>query len=469
MTIAQAQLRVGMRGNYVNKRRRALAFESMEIGLVLLVAMVLPIAGLWMSSKASQRLEDIVEARDVANGIDQSVTDATVVLRAYENSGTTPATRDAGGLALAKGGNAGLVRTLANARTIWVPTEVRGLLMNMVSVGEGYAVIIARQIESLSMSEGDPALARQGTVARAASLQASVDFSTAARQVSDEAISASTSARQVSLGLAIAAVVFVALCVGSFAALQAVGNRKRLAVAEQTAEARTQMVSLASHELRNPLAIVSLSAQMLEIEAEATGNVDFIQMAHDTRTAAARADGLVAELLDLSRIDAGRLHLRLEPVNLSALLDPAIDATRLHRGPRKFECRGLDSDLQVLADPARVSIILRNLVDNAVKYSPEGSTVLVEVRSNTGAVTVDVIDQGPGVAEDEHERIFERFQRSERTLHIDGVGIGLYLSRELARRMKGDLKVIPTSAGAQFRLSLVSHTGVSTVRETALV
>ncbi len=455
----------------------------MAIGLVLLVALVLPITGLWMSNKASQRLEHIVEARDVANGIDQSVTDATVVLRAYENSGTTPATRDAGGLALAKGGNAGLVRTLANARTIWVPAEVRGLFMNMVSVGEGYAAIHARRIESLSMSEGDPALARQATVARAASLQASLDFSTAARQVSDEAISAATSARHVSLGLAIAAAVFVALCVGSFAALQAVGNRKRLAVAawqavgnrkrlavaEQTAEARTQMVSLASHELRNPLAIVSLSAQMLEIEAEATGNADFIQMAHDTRTAAARADSLVAELLDLSRIDAGRLHLRLEPVNLSALLDPAIDATRLHRGPRKFECRGLDSDLQVLADPARVSIILRNLVDNAVKYSPEGSTVLVEVRNNTGAVTVDVIDQGPGVAEDEHERIFERFQRSERTLHIDGVGIGLYLSRELARRMKGDLKVIPTSTGAQFRLSLVSHTGVSTVRETVIV
>jgi signal transduction histidine kinase len=250
---------------------------------------------------------------------------------------------------------------------------------------------------------------------------------------------------------ALAAVVFALL-------LAARRSLRRALYAEDTARHRGDLVDLASHELRNPLAILSLSAEMLEAEASALGEPALQETAAAARAAAARAAALVSELLDLSRMDAQRLRLDLAAVRLGPAIEEAIALTASHWGERPVNRSGppLDDGV-VVADPERLGIVLRNLVDNAFKYSPDGTPVHIDVDTEDGeSVTITVSDEGQGVAQSARALVFDRFSRGEATAHVGGLGIGLHLSRELARRMGGDLSLAPSSPGqgARFRLVL---------------
>ena len=228
----------------------------------------------------------------------------------------------------------------------------------------------------------------------------------------------------------------------------------RTEAAERAAEHRGEIVNLASHELRNPLAVLSLSAELMEAEAEATGMADLAETARAARTAAARAEALVAELLDLNRIDSGRLELAVRPVEVEPMLREVSEMAIAHWGDRRVSLSGLPgTGAAVLADPDRLRIILRNLVDNAARHSAEGGPIAVSVQADGGLVSVTVEDDGPGIAPTEEGTIFERFRR-RRGPQAGGIGIGLYLSRELARRMAGDVELVGSERGARFRLTL---------------
>jgi signal transduction histidine kinase len=124
-----------------------------------------------------------------------------------------------------------------------------------------------------------------------------------------------------------------------------------------------------------------------------------------------------------------------------------------HHGPRDVHISG-DQLTPVSADPDRLKVILRNLVDNAFKYSPADSGVFISISQFEDRVRIDVQDEGAGVPEEFRERIFERFERLGTPAHASGVGIGLFLSRELARRMDGDIRCEPSERGARFELEL---------------
>jgi two-component system sensor histidine kinase KdpD len=255
------------------------------------------------------------------------------------------------------------------------------------------------------------------------------------------------------LSSAPAMAIVVALAVVGFRQVSRL--RGRLEVAEQTSEDREQMVNLASHELRNPLAIISLSAELLKHQADETGDESLADSAQEVRVAALRADALVAELLDLSRLDANRLRLKLEPMALTPILKGAIDVTAQYRGEREVEISmGDESRDLVVADGARLQIVLRNLIDNAFKYSEAGTPVSVDIESRGDHTEIDVYDHGPGVPKGESDAVFSRFSRLEQTSHVGGVGIGMFLSRELARRMGGDLRAFDGEARGHFRLTL---------------
>ena len=233
---------------------------------------------------------------------------------------------------------------------------------------------------------------------------------------------------------------------------------------QQQEEARRAFVSTASHELRTPLA--SLDG-MLELLYDDLGSGepdldDARSLLERARTQSRRLARLAADLLDLSRLDA-QVQLRSEPVELGELSRAVLAEFELGTEERGIVSTLDDSAGQVWArgDPGGVARIVRILLDNAVRVSPQGGEIAVELR-NGGRASVTVRDEGPGVEAEERELIFERFQRGRATGGSAGFGLGLAIGRELAERMGGELVLERTEVpGATFTLRLP----VSTAQE----
>jgi signal transduction histidine kinase len=209
-------------------------------------------------------------------------------------------------------------------------------------------------------------------------------------------------------------------------------------------EARRAFVATASHELRTPL--TSLSGMLELIDEDLTeGRLDLTD-AHQQIVAARRElrrlNNLAAELLDLSRLDAG-VELRSEPVELGEL-------TRAIGSEFEQRARERSVDLDVVppigpcwakGDPGAVARILRILVDNALRFSPEREAIRIAAHYSGEHAVIEVTDRGPGVPDNERELIFQRFQRGSRTGGEGGFGLGLAIGRELATRLGGTLEL----------------------------
>jgi signal transduction histidine kinase len=225
----------------------------------------------------------------------------------------------------------------------------------------------------------------------------------------------------------------------------------------QQEEARRAFVATASHELRTPLATLDGMLELLH-EDFRSGTVDLEDaesLVERARVQSRRLGRLAADLLDLSRIDA-QIDLRSEPVELGELSRAVLAEFDLGTSERQIETALDDSGGSVwaLGDPGSVARILRILLDNALRHSPDGGSVLVELR-NGSAASLSVSDSGPGVPPEERELIFQRFKRGRMTSGQAGFGLGLAIGRELASRMGGDLVLEPGNGhGARFSLTL---------------
>ena len=222
-------------------------------------------------------------------------------------------------------------------------------------------------------------------------------------------------------------------------------------------EARRAFVSTASHELRTPLASLDGMLELLHDDLQ-SGDPDLAD-AHSllerARTQSRRLARLAADLLDLSRLDA-QVQLRSEPVELGELSRAVLAEFELGTEERGIVSTLDDSAGQVWArgDPGSIARIVRILLDNAVRVSPQGGEVTVELRNGEN-VSLTVHDEGPGVPSEERELIFERFQRGRLASGTAGFGLGLAIGRELADRMGGELVLERTDLpGATFTLRL---------------
>jgi signal transduction histidine kinase len=226
---------------------------------------------------------------------------------------------------------------------------------------------------------------------------------------------------------------------------------------QQQEEARRAFVSTASHELRTPLASLDGMLELLhdDLESGALDLADARSLLDRARTQSRRLARLAADLLDLSRLDA-QVQLRSEPVELGELSRAVIAEFDLGTEERGIVSNLDDSAGQVWAcgDPGGIARIVRILLDNAVRVSPQGGEITVELR-NGGQALVSVRDEGPGVEAEERELIFERFHRGRATGGTAGFGLGLAIGRELAERMGGELVLERTELpGATFTLRL---------------
>jgi signal transduction histidine kinase len=219
--------------------------------------------------------------------------------------------------------------------------------------------------------------------------------------------------------------------------------------------ARRTFVSTASHELRTPLASLQLMLGMLR-EDLAADRPDLAAASDDVGRAEAqieRLSRLASDLLDLSRIDAG-VPLRGETVEVGEICH----AIAREFGALLTERPGpivvvAPEPARAHADPVAVARIVRILVDNALKFSPDSEPVEVAVAQGAGGVSVTVSDAGPGVPTGEREAIFDRFTRGSEAA-ASGFGLGLAIARELARGMDGELRFEEVQRGARFILSL---------------
>jgi signal transduction histidine kinase len=226
---------------------------------------------------------------------------------------------------------------------------------------------------------------------------------------------------------------------------------------QQQEEARRAFVSTASHELRTPLASLDGMLELLhdDLESGALDLADARSLLERARTQSRRLARLAADLLDLSRLDA-QVQLRSEPVELGELSRAVLAEFELGTEERGIVSTLDDSAGQVWAcgDPGGIARIVRIVLDNAVRVSPQGGEITVALRDG-GEASVTVRDEGPGVAAEERELIFERFQRGRATGGSAGFGLGLAIGRELAERMGGELVLEHTDCpGATFTLRL---------------
>jgi PAS domain S-box-containing protein len=207
----------------------------------------------------------------------------------------------------------------------------------------------------------------------------------------------------------------------------------------QAEELKSTFVSVVSHELKTPVALIKGYAETLGRE---DAHWDRATVQESLTVIAEEADHLthlIDNLLEASRIQAGGLKLQPTDVHLARLAEKVADAFRLQTTVHHFELDFGADFPTVWGDPERLGEVLSNLVGNAVKYSPQGGTIWVGGRADQGGVTVYVADQGIGISPEEHERIFDRFHRVESSLHrrTEGTGLGLYLVKAVVEAHGG--------------------------------
>ncbi len=234
-------------------------------------------------------------------------------------------------------------------------------------------------------------------------------------------------------------------------------EQERARAAEHLASLRNEFVATVSHELRTPLTAVLGYAEVLSghwdrmSEAQRKANVQRIV------TAANRQKRLVDDLLRVSTLDGDETPVQRAEVSVLEIVSWAMDEVKGSYPSQAVEVAG-PPDLVVVADPLRMEQVLVNLLDNAAKYSPEGSSIELEWTQEDGMAVVRVRDHGPGIPPEGREVLFSRFGRvpgsKMRAGHV-GTGLGLFLGRAYARAMGGSLELERTGPdGSVFSLRL---------------
>lgn len=205
---------------------------------------------------------------------------------------------------------------------------------------------------------------------------------------------------------------------------------------------KDEFVSMATHELKTPISTLRGYAQLTQMNADKMEAKDVVANADKIVRQADRLTRLVTDLLDVSRIHAGRMSLRIAPVPVSDLVREAVDVHRTAHPDRSFVLDDDGSSGVILCDATRLEQVLTNLLDNAVKYSPDGGPVRVTVEGTRTEVTITVSDSGVGIPAEEQGQLFQRFYRvRSRAQHFSGLGVGLYISHTIVREHGGQMWV----------------------------
>ncbi|MEJ7597554.1 MAG: hybrid sensor histidine kinase/response regulator [Kofleriaceae bacterium] len=237
----------------------------------------------------------------------------------------------------------------------------------------------------------------------------------------------------------------------------AIDNARLYGAAQAAILVRDDFLSIASHELRTPLATLEMLAHLMEQELCA-GTVSNAQLSERVRrigTQTHRMGQMIGVLLDASMITSGQLNMFPEPLDLVAVIRGTLETFKTAADAARCDL-ALEGDDRIDGewDRLRMEQVFANLITNALKYGP-GQPVRVVVERSGADVTVSVTDGGRGIRSEDHERVFDRFQRGAGTGKIPGLGLGLYVTRQIVVAHGGSIAVLASSTtGTSFGLRL---------------
>ena len=244
------------------------------------------------------------------------------------------------------------------------------------------------------------------------------------------------------------------------------------ATAEAAVALRDDFLSIASHELRTPVAVLLGNTQLLErvLSSRVRQDTHVRQSFAAIQRQLTRIQALIATMLDVSRIERGHLKIEHDTIDLVALVQAVVDEVRTTTQPHPIELvvpTDPPLDVFVDGDTLRLEQVMFNLLQNAIKYSPDGGPIQVEMKRTDNWASVVVTDHGLGIAAEALPHLFERFYRAPevRSEHISGLGIGLYIVREIVTLHGGDVSVA-SEQGARTTLTVRLPLAASVVAES---
>ncbi len=228
---------------------------------------------------------------------------------------------------------------------------------------------------------------------------------------------------------------------------------------------RSELIANVSHELRTPLGLIKISSSSLLMDDADFDRETQTKFLYSISEETTKLERIVEHLLDLGRIESGRLSLDKQPTDLGELVLNTTRSMEALSSQHRLVSDLPEEPLMAMVDAKRVEQVLRNLLDNAIKYSPDGGTILLQAHSDDLHVLITVSDEGIGIPAEEWNRVFDRFHRveNELTRRMRGAGLGLAVCKGIVEAHGGRIWVeSQPGAGSTFCLTLPAH-----VREEA--
>ncbi|HEX5416836.1 MAG TPA: ATP-binding protein [Chloroflexota bacterium] len=243
------------------------------------------------------------------------------------------------------------------------------------------------------------------------------------------------------------------------------GEREARLAAEESVRMRDEFLGVAAHELKTPVTSLLLQTQLLARRLRKDGTLEPASVSRAlvlVEEQSQKLAELVSKLLDVSRIANGRLALDCQAIDVARLVAGVVGRIGLLSPDRRFTLSAPEA-LVAVVDPLRLEQVVTNLLDNAVKYSSDGPIEITVSQPDDAHLRIAVRDYGPGVPDAERENLFARFYQVATRGHHGGMGLGLYVSKQIAQLHGGDLTAeFPPEGGSQFVVTLPREPNLAT-------
>jgi PAS domain S-box-containing protein len=237
---------------------------------------------------------------------------------------------------------------------------------------------------------------------------------------------------------------------GAVLAFQDITERRRteralqraVELAQRATHDREELLALVSHDLKNPLSVILMTAASMSRKLDTSENIQAKEQFQTIRRSAERMNRLIGDLLDMASVDAGKLIVEPQSIGVASLVDEAIEAIRPLAAAKALAIVSeLSPDVHnVWADPSRLQQVFANLLGNALKFAPQGGSIIVRAEPAGDRVRFAVADSGPGIAEDDLTHLFDRFWQAPRTARL-GSGLGLSIVKGIVQAHAGQVWV----------------------------